>query len=186
MHYNKFTGGDKLLDVNLLLSKAGVEEGMKIADLGCGSTGHFVFPASEMVGKKGVVYAVDILKTVLESVGRRAKVENITNVKIIWSNVEILGATKIESNSLDMVFLINTLYQSHKRLEIIKEGVRMLKSGGKLMIVEWKNISLPFGPPSEERVRMDMIKNVLPKIGLDVEEDFFAGQYHFGLICTKA
>jgi ubiquinone/menaquinone biosynthesis C-methylase UbiE len=185
MYHNQFTGGDKLLDVNLLLTKAGVEEGMKIADLGCGSTGHFVFPASKMVGKKGIVYAVDILKTVLESVTRRAKAENISNMKIVWSNVEILGATKIESNSLDMVFLINTLYQSHKRIEIIREGVRMLKKGGKLIIVEWKNISLPFGPPSEERVRLDVLKAALPKIGLDLEEEFFAGQYHYGLICIK-
>ena len=71
----KITGGNILLDVNLILTKAGIEEGMKIADLGCGTNGHFVFPAANLVGNKGTVYAVDILKTAIEAVSRRIKQE---------------------------------------------------------------------------------------------------------------
>ncbi|MFH0892174.1 MAG: methyltransferase domain-containing protein [Candidatus Falkowbacteria bacterium] len=183
--YN-ITGGDKLLDVKVILNKAEIGEGMKVADLGCGSTGHFVFPASSMVGEKGLVYAVDILKTVLETINRRIKYDNVKNIITVWSNIETFKATKIESGSLNVALLVNTLYQSHKRAEIIRESVRLIKKGGKLIIVEWKNIALPFGPPAEERVNKDALIKSGPRLGLEFEEEFFAGHYHYGLIFTKS
>jgi len=179
------TGGNTLIDVNLLFSKAQVEEKMKVADLGCGSSGHFVFPGAKLVGKKGVMYAVDILRTALETISKRARSENLANIKTIWSNLEIFGATKIEAGSLDVGLLINTLYQSHKRAEILRESIRLLKKNGKLVIVEWKNIAAPFGPPAEERVKKDLLENAVKKLGLKPEDEFEAGPYHYGLIYIK-
>jgi ubiquinone/menaquinone biosynthesis C-methylase UbiE len=181
----KTKGGNALLDAGFVLGKARVAESLKVADLGCGASGHFVFPAAKLVGKRGVVYAVDILKTVLEEIKRRARQENIDNIQAIWSNLEIFKATKIESGSLDVAFLINTLYQSPKRAEILREAVRMLKKGAKLLVVEWKNISSPFGPPPEERVKIDLLKTVAKKLGLGIEEEFEAGQYHYGILFIK-
>ena len=51
----KVTGGGILIDVNFILEKARIAEGMKVADLGCGTLGHFVFPAAKIVGKRGRV-----------------------------------------------------------------------------------------------------------------------------------
>ncbi|NCO80046.1 hypothetical protein CO116_02295 [Candidatus Falkowbacteria bacterium CG_4_9_14_3_um_filter_38_19] len=178
-------GGNALIDANLIITKVRVGEKTKIADLGCGASGHFIFAAAKIVGKKGLVYAVDILKTVLETINKRAKIENYDNVKTIWSNLEIFGATKIESGSLDIALLINTLYQSHKRAEIMREAIRMLKQGGKLVVAEWKNMVTPFGPPAEERVKRDLLIVAAKKLGLHQEEEFEAGQYHYGLIFIK-
>ena len=158
---------------------------MRVAGLGCGASGHFVFPAARQVGKRGHVYAVDILKTALGEIDKRIRQENLSNMETVWSNLEIFQATKIESGSLDVGLLINTLYQSHKRVEIIREAVRMLKKGGRLLIVEWKNISLPFGPPPEERVKPDLLKIGAKKLGLEVEDEFDAGQYHYGVLFVK-
>lgn len=178
-------GGSSLINTNLILSKAQIEDKAKVADLGCGSSGHFVFPAAKLVGKKGVVYAVDILRTVLETISRRARSENLTNIKIVWSNLEIFGATKIEAGSLDVAMLINTLHQSHKRPEILREAARLLKKNGRLVIVEWKNIAAPFGPPPEEKVKKELVDNGAKKLGLHPEEEFEAGQYHYGLVYVK-
>lgn len=178
-------GGSSLIDANLILDKARIEEKTKVADLGCGSSGHFVFPSAKIVGKKGLVYAVDILRTSLETVSQRAHIENFSNIKTIWSNLEIFGATKIEAGSLDVAMLINTLHQSHKRAEILREAVRLLKKNGRLIVVEWKNIAAPFGPPSEEKVKKEFVDNEAKKLGLRPEEEFEAGQYHYGLIYVK-
>ncbi|KKQ62219.1 MAG: rRNA (Adenine-N6-)-methyltransferase [Parcubacteria group bacterium GW2011_GWE2_38_18] len=180
------TGGNVLLDVNLILGKAQIGENMKVATLGCGSSGHFVFPAAQLVGKKkGIVYAVDILKTVLERVTRLAKQDNYSNVVPIWSDLEIFNATKIEAGSLDVVLLINILYQSHKRVEILREAIRMLKKDGRVLIVEWKNIASPLGPPVEERVNINLLHTAAPKLGLKLEEEFQAGQFHYGVVFNK-
>jgi len=179
------TGGNALLDVSLVLSKAQIGDKTKVADLGCGASGHFVFPAARMVGKNGKVYAVDILKPNLENINKRARVENLTNIETVWSDLEIFGATKIEAGSLDVAMLINTLYQSRKRAEIMREAIRMLKRDGKLIVVEWKNTSSPIGPPAEKRVKIDPLKTAGEKLGMSLEEEFEAGQYHYGLIFIK-
>ncbi len=174
-----------MLDINYVLSRAQISKDMKVADLGCGASGHFTFPAARLVGKHGKIYAVDILKTILETINRRVKQENIKNIETIWSNLEIFKATKIESGSLDVAMLLNTLYQSRQRAEILREAIRMLKKGGKLIIVEWKNISSPFGPSKEDQVKAELLKANAQKLGLEIESEFDAGQYHYGIIFIK-
>lgn len=181
----KIASGNKLLDAKLVLSHADLEEGMHVADLGCGGTGHFVFPAAEVVGSKGHAYAVDIMRPALEAISRRIQLENRENMQAIWSDIEVFNATKIESSSLDVAFLINTLYQSRKRAEILREAIRMLKKDGLLLVVEWKNITLPFGPPSSERVKIDLLQKAGKKLGLIEKEQFFVGPYHYGIVFTK-
>jgi len=179
------TGGNALLDAKLILAKAQIKEGMRVADLGCGTSGHFVFPAARIVGKKGVVYAVDILKTTLQNIEKRAKLENLANVQAVWTDLEIFGATKIDSGKLDVAMLINTLYQSKKRVEIIREAIRLLKKKGKLVIVEWKSSALPFGPSIDARVNKDLLKQGAGKLGMVLEEEFEAGEYHYGMVFEK-
>ena len=41
------SGGNTLLDVDLILSKARLRDQMRVADFGCGSGGHFVFPIAD-------------------------------------------------------------------------------------------------------------------------------------------
>ncbi len=178
-------GGNALLDIDLVIKKAQVKERMVVADFGCGSMGYFVFPLSHTVGKHGEVYAIDILKTALQTIDRRKKQENANNITTIWSNLEIYKATPIEAESIDVGFLVNTLYLSRKREDIIRECTRTIKRHGTLLIVEWKKINIPFGPPIEDRVDKENIKIKAQKLGLSLEDEFVAGQYHYGLIFKK-
>lgn len=174
-----------LFDIDNILRKITVEEGQKVAELGCGNFGFFVWALAKQVGRRGQVYAVDILKSTLEEVKHKAIRENFPQVKTIWSNLEIFRATNIETSSLDAALLINVLHQSDKRLEIIRESIRLLKRGGKLLIVEWKNVDSPLGPSPEKRVKLESLKLAAPKIGLEIQEEFEAGPYHYGLVLIK-
>ncbi len=181
----KVTGGSALLNAEALLKKIGLKEKMKVADFGSGAYGHFVFPAAQLVGKRGTVYAVDILKPALEAISKKAKQENFSNIVTVWSDLEVFKATKIETESLDVGLLINNLYVSRKRAEMLRECIRMIKKGGKLLIVEWEDSSSPFGPPTEERVKIDSLKNAGEKLHLKIENSFSAGQYHYAVVFTK-
>lgn len=174
-----------LLDINFILERVKLEENFKVAELGCGNFGYFVYPVAHLVGKNGRVYAVDILKSSLEDIKRKALQENLRQIETIWSNLEIFKATKIESNYLDAAFLINILNKSDKKAEIVREAVRLLKRHAKLVIIEWKGGSLPFGPEPEKRLKIDSIKSAATQLGLSLDEEFNAGPYHYGLIFKK-
>ena len=178
-------GGNTLIDADLIYKKAGIKEGMKVADLGCGSLAYFSFPMAKMVGKRGQVYAVDILKAILENIDKKIRVENIENMLTVWTNLEVFKATKISSSSLDVALLVNTLHLSQKRADILRETIRMMKKDGKLMVVDWKETDLPFGPPVDDRVNVENLKKAGEKLGLRLDDDFSAGLYHFGLIFSK-
>ena len=175
----------QLLDPKLIINKSGVGAKMKIADLGCGSNGFFVFPLAQVVGKEGLVFAVDIKKEALENINKRAKTNNVRQVKTVWSDLEIFNATKIETESLDAVFLINILYQSTKRVEMVREAMRMLKRNGKMIIVDWNDAECPVGPPADNKVKEALLKSGIRKMGMRLEDEFSAGNFHYGLIFSK-
>ena len=174
-----------LFDIESILRRLGVAAKQHVAELGCGNFGFFVFPLARLVGRQGKVYAVDILKSTLEEVGREAKKANLPQISPVWSNLEVFKATKIETSSLDGALLVNVLHQSEKKVEILREAVRLLKRGGQLLIVEWIDTDTPFGPEAGRRVRLEALKAAVPKIGLQIKEEFAAGPYHYGLILIK-
>ncbi|MEA3272393.1 MAG: methyltransferase domain-containing protein [Patescibacteria group bacterium] len=173
--------GTELLNPFQILKKIGVGEKMKVVDLGCGTMGHFVFPASHLVGEDGAVYAIDILKPALQGIESKAKLEGVANVHPVWSDIEILGGAKIKDGSMDIALLVNVSAKEG----MIKEAMRLIKKGGKLLVVDWGKGAAPLGPPVEKRPDVEKIKTNAKKIGLRLEHEFKAGQYHFGLIFTK-
>jgi len=174
-----------LFDIDAILNRLDVGENQKVAELGCGNFGWFVWPLARLVGRRGLVYAVDIIKSTLEEIRRQALSDNLPQVKPIWSNLEIFKATKIETSSLDGALLVNVLHQSNKKIDLLREAIRLLKRGGRLLVVEWRQVDTPFGPPADERVKVDSLKTALPKLGLDLNEEFAAGPFHYGLLLTK-
>lgn len=174
-----------LPDPHFLFGKAGIKEKEKVADLGCGTSGYFIFPAAKLVGGTGIVYAVDVNKQALEMINKRAEKENYNNIKTVWTDLEKFKATNIETESLDVALLVNTLFQSSQRAAMLRESIRMLKKNGRLIIAEWKNTHTPLGPPLENRVDPENLKQAAQKLGLKLEKDFNAAEYHYGLLFTK-
>lgn len=181
----KIPGGSSLLDPEQVLENLEITDGMRVADLGCGRLGYFVLPLANLVGPKGTVFAVDIIKEILKSVETRAKLSGILNVKTVWSDIEKVGATAIASESLDIVLISNLLFQVKEHENVIKEASRLLKSGGQLLVIDWKGIHTPFGPIKEMRIKKDDVKKWAKNNNLSLINDFEAGEYHWGLIFKK-
>ena len=160
-----------------------IKQGMRIADFGCGS-GDFAIFAARKTGESGKVSAIDVMPTALESVRARAKAAGLTNIVEIRGNLEKTGGSKLESDSQDMVYIGNMLTQSKKHAEVIEEAKRILKSRGALAAIEWKK-GVSLGPPDELRVDQHELKQLISDAGLQVEKEFDAGDYHYGLVAKK-
>lgn len=178
-------GGTALLDATRILARIGVEQGMIVADLGCGGGGHFVTPASTMVGPGGHVYALDIQKSVLHTVESKLKLQRITNTDLVWSDLEKVGAASIPDGCCDVVLIANVLFQNKNHSAIIAEASRMLKKDGRLAILEWKKIASPLGPPPEYRVDIGEMKSIAVEGGLNFLDEFDPGAYHTCLLFAK-
>lgn len=162
----------------------GLSEGMSVADFGSGA-GHFIVPLSQKVGKEGKIFAIDIQESALDNVRTKVKSAGLENVETIRADLEVLGGTGISDNLLDIVLISNTLFQSSKKLEIIREAKRVLKEQGVLVIIEWKKGGGGFGPPDELRTDEATMKSLATNEGFAFERDISAGQFHFGVIFRK-
>lgn len=155
-----------------------------VGDLGAGG-GMFSLSAARLVGEQGQVYSVDIMKNALADIESKARMANLHNIKTIWSNLEMVGAAKIKENSLDYAFLVNVLFQSTKHFEIMAEASRLLKIGGRLLIIDWSDTRPGFAPNDMRRVDPASIREFATNLNLSLEREFKAGNYHFGLIFIK-
>ncbi|MBU0624812.1 class I SAM-dependent methyltransferase [Patescibacteria group bacterium] len=177
--------GKELIDPFKVLAEAEIRTGMKLADFGCGTLGHYVFPAAHLVGAEGQVFAVDILKSVLNSIESRSKMEGTSNVTALWGDIERVNGVKIADNSLDIGLLINNLFMSKQKAAMVKECVRCVKPGGRFVIIEWLPVVVSFGPESASRVSPTEARQLAEAAGLKHEKDIVPGQFHYGFIFIK-
>ena len=164
----------------------GVGPGMVVADLGCGGSGYFVLQAVKMVGSKGTVFGIDVLKSALSNLVSRARLADLANIVPVWSNLEIYrGARLVRDEVVDVSLLINLLFQSHRHPDILRETYRMLKPGGRLLVIDWKISGVKMGPHQEQLVHASDIRRSAEDAGLLFVEEMKPGPYHFGLIFKK-
>ena len=169
-------------DPAINLSKLGLADGMKVVDLGAGS-GFYAIEAARRVGNSGRVYAVDVQKDLLERLRNQAVSAGINNIEVVWGNAEKVGGTKIREGIADRVIASNILFQVENPNEFALEVKRVLKPGGKALVVDWSEVS-PLGP----RVPFPAMKAqmLFEKIGFKLDQPFGAGEHHYGLVMTRA
>jgi ubiquinone/menaquinone biosynthesis C-methylase UbiE len=149
------------------------------ADFGCGSGG-WTLPLAKML-TEGKVFATDLLKGPLSVLDSNARSQGLMNVQTMVGDVE--KGTKLISNSCDIVLLTNILFECENKAAPLNEAKRVLSSGGKILVVDWKK-SASFGP-RERAISPEDIKKLAKDAGLTVEKEFEAGPYHYGFILVK-
>lgn len=173
-----YHSGDQLINPQVLFEKARFRPDMHVADFGAGRTGHIVFPAGLVVGEKGVVYAVDILKDVLESIRKRAALENCLNIHPVWADIEQEGMVAIPKASLDAVFMVNVLFHCKKLAAPLNEAERLLQDKGRIIIVDWVKRLANLGPREEDFVDFSQIEEWARSHNFAIQDDFALSQYH--------
>ena len=152
---------------------------MVAADFGSGSGG-WVIPLAKIL-EEGKIYAIDILEEPLSVLRVKVKTERIFNIEIRKANVE--KKTALLPGSCDLVLMTNLLFECLDKKKVLEEGKRVLKKGGKLLIVDWRKDN-PF-TRKIEWVDFNEIKETAKELGFKLEEEFEAGSYHLALIFNK-
>ena len=143
--------------------------------------GIIIFPAAQVIGEDGLIFAVDVQKPVLSQIAKRCSMQALHQIHTVWSNIEYIEKTAIPEKTLDIVFLVNTLCQGENRHAMLEEAKRLLKPKGRIMIVDWHEAPGALGPSHDRLVDQEELVTWARMHGLGLQEQFSAGPYHFGV-----
>ena len=176
--------GEKLLreerarfqPVEPLLELLDPKPGGRYADIGCGP-GYFTLPVAERVRPDGRVYALDISPEMLAMCAERARERGLDSVVVTLQNDE--HKLPLDDEGVEGAWLANVFHELEAPLEFLKEVRRVLRPGGRIIVVDWKPIAMDFGPPLEHRVPLEAVLEALREAGFARLASHDVYPYHY-------
>ena len=161
-----------------------IRQGIVVADFGSGS-GHYVLAMAKKMNDTGIVYAIDIQKNLLEKIKSEAAKQHLSNVDIIWADIEGKEGTKLANGTLDFAIASNILFQINDKEALAREIFRTLKNGGQVAVIDWSASFGGAGPVSKAVVPQKEAERIFIQEGFLEEREFPAGDNHYGIIFKK-
>jgi ubiquinone/menaquinone biosynthesis C-methylase UbiE len=158
--------------------------GMQVADFGSGS-GFYSMSAARAVAPNGKVFAVDIQKDLLEKLKNSAKQSGVSNIDIIWGDLEHLGGTKLREGSLDAVIVANLFFQIKNKDGLCLEIKRVLKNNSRVLVVDWDGSFAGIGPVETDVISKIKMTALFQDHGFKLDREISAGAHHYGLVFRK-
>lgn len=163
------------------VANAEIPRGARVAEIGCG-TGWFTFALEKAVRPRGMVYALDMQPAMLQIL--RAKRDN-------WERILTLPCSEnsfeLDDGEADLVFHANTLHECLQPDVHLKEVHRVLKSGGRLVLIEWHwagEENQP-GPDNTDRLEPEVVQDLLRESGFEVQLTEDIGPFHYLIQAVK-
>jgi ubiquinone/menaquinone biosynthesis C-methylase UbiE len=152
-----------------------LKAGETIADIGSGS-GYFTLRFAAHVGDTGRVFAVDIDPEMIRYLNRRVRDAGVRNVQTILAEPD---DPLLPDASVDRFVVVDTWHHIEKPVDYLGLMKKMLKPGGRVVMIDFQKKPLPFGPPLEMKIaREDLIRQMEANgFRLTQEHTFLPYQY---------
>lgn len=157
-----------------------LRENMIVADLGAGS-GFYTIPVAKIV-PMGKVYAIEIQQDFLTTIRNKTTEAHLNNVECLLGDIEKIGGTKIKDGIVDAVIASNVLFQVENKNKFIKETKRILKPGGKLLLIDWSDNLPGIGPGIDKVIPKNKAREIFENENFVWQRDIDAGMHHYGII----
>lgn len=162
----------------------GLNPGEKVVVFGSGSGGHTLAAARALKGS-GTIYGIDVRNALIEKLKKEAAERHHLNIRVLHGNVDHLGGTGVGGMSTDAVIIPDTLFAYRDKETMLKEADRIMKPGGRLLIVEWAASYAGAGPAPQDVCPEEDALAFAEKAGFVCDRRFSAGNYHYALIFHK-
>ncbi len=157
--------------------------GVHVVDFGAG-TGAYSFAASAAVGD-GKVYAVDVQKDMLTKLQNEARARGLTNIEIVWADLDKPNGTKLRPDFVDAVIASNVFFQFEQKETACLEIKRILKPGGRVLVIDWLSSFGGLGPEAGAVFSENNARELFLKNGFKEDRVINAGANHYGIIFRK-
>ena len=150
------------LELNQLAAELELAPGQTVLDLGTGS-GALLPWLSDQLKTGGVVIGSDISDDMLSLSREYVQSNALSNVVLIRNQAT---QTPLVTNTVDRVLIISSLHEFSHPFEMLNDAARVLVSGGRIGIMEWRYEETEPGPPLDHRLPPDRIHSWLKNAGL--------------------
>lgn len=155
-----------------------------VADFGAGSG--FLSKAAAALVPKGSVFSIEIHREIVNRLARDAKEEHLDNMHPLWGDIELPGGTRLDDDSVNFVVVSNVLFHLDDKIACINEARRILKPGGRLLVVDWSESFGGIGPAPRSVVSKQMVEELCTHAGFTkVSDNLPGGDHHYAILFKK-
>jgi len=189
-HENKPTGAGKssfgLIDTAKFFQELDLKIGTTFLDVACG-WGAYSLAASDITGKDGQVYAVDLWEEGILSLRKEATSKGVQNIATFVSDVA--QNIPVENDCVDvclMATVLHDLVADKVEQQVMKEILRVMKPNGVLAIVEFYKKEGPPGPPKQVRLSPQEVDKIVSTYGFKKQRLTEIGPNNYLQIYTRS
>lgn len=168
-----------------IMDTLGVADGSVVADIGAGA-GWFTVRLGKRVGPRGLVYAQDVQRPVLDAIRRRAEREHLQNVQV---RLGMGDNPNLPANALDAILIVDVYPEIEDRVAFLRSLGRSLKGAGRIGIVNYKPGNGGPGPVARlgegERVAQAVVEADVAAAGLTLIPVRQFLRYQYLVVATR-
>jgi SAM-dependent methyltransferase len=152
----------KIHDPEVIWNTLELKDAEVLVDIGAG-TGFFAMPFADKI-PDGVVYACDTSEVMLDWM--KDNLPKKYDGRIILRKTEE-SVIELDDQIADLVYMMLLHHELNNPQSLLQEAKRLLKPGGKILIMDWAKKETPMGPPMEIRVDADTIEEHMKEAGFN-------------------
>lgn len=164
-----------------VLAELNAKLGEKVADVGAG-LGWLTFPIAVAVGESGRVLAIDPSPEGIARMRSRAQADGLSQIETLERGAEDTG---LPAEYVDALVWHTMYHDVASRPRALQEMFRILKSGGRWVIVDWDKEEMESGPPLSVRMSPEEVRAEVETAGFRVKRQWKAGPVTWGLTVEK-
>ena len=156
----------------------------RFVDLACG-IGRYSLEIAKRIGNSGEVHAVDLWPEGIATLNKAIHEQNITN--LATHVADITRSVPLDSGSFDTCLLAAVLHDLSQDWQdgVLREASRLLRSGGTVVVVEFKKTDDGPGPPGNIRISEQELEQKVVPHGLSMRHCGELGPYTYLCRFTK-
>ena len=154
-----------LVDPQRVFAELNLQPDSVLLDVACG-IGNYAVAAAEFIGAQGRIHAVDLWAEGIETLRTRARELGLTRIRAEVADVG--RSLPLPDGSVDVALLATVLHDlaaDGSAAGALGEVARVLRPGGRLVVIEFDKTETPPGPPVAIRLSPGEVEDLVTPFG---------------------